>query len=98
MQPRQPADQRYENAHLFGAICPACGRGAAIASSWVNTEAMQTHVNEIALNVASGAYAVLIMDRAAWRAASKLVMPTKITPLLLRSRAPELNMVENIWQ
>ena len=24
-RPRQPADQRYENAYLFGAICPARG-------------------------------------------------------------------------
>ena len=27
-RPRQPADQRYENAYLFGAICPAHGKGA----------------------------------------------------------------------
>ena len=30
-RPRQPADQRYENAYLFGAICPARGVGAALA-------------------------------------------------------------------
>ena len=35
---------------------------------------------------------------AAWHATSKLVMPTNITPILLPSRAPELNPVENIWQ
>ena len=28
-RPRQPADQRYDNAYLFGAICPARGVGAA---------------------------------------------------------------------
>jgi len=38
------------------------------------------------------------MDRAAWHATSKLVMPTNITPILLPARAPELNPVENIWQ
>src|SRR5215217_8174810 len=26
-RPRQPADQRYESAYLFGAICPARGSG-----------------------------------------------------------------------
>ena len=26
-RPRQPADQRYDNAYLFGAICPARGVG-----------------------------------------------------------------------
>ena len=30
-RPRQPADQRYESAYLFGAICPARGVGAALA-------------------------------------------------------------------
>ena len=59
---------------------------------------MQEHVDEIARNVANGAHAVLIMDRAAWHATSKLVMPTNITPILLPSRAPELNPVETIWQ
>ena len=54
--------------------------------------------HRLARNVASGAHAVLIMDRAAWHATSKLVMPTNITPILLPSRAPELNPVENIWQ
>jgi hypothetical protein len=37
-RPRQPTDQRYEDAYLFGAICPARGVGAAIASPWVNTD------------------------------------------------------------
>lgn len=97
-RPRQPADQRYENAYLFGAICPSRGTGAAIASPWVNTDAMQAHVDEIGRNVARGAHAVLIMDRAAWHATSKLVMPYNITPILLPSRSPELNPVENIWQ
>ena len=59
---------------------------------------MQAHVDEIARNVASGAHAVLIMDRAAWHATSKLVIPINIIPILLPSRAPELNPVENIWQ
>ena len=30
-RPRQPAAQRYGNATLFGAICPALGLGAALA-------------------------------------------------------------------
>ena len=29
-RPRQPADQRYESAYLFGAICPMRGTGAAL--------------------------------------------------------------------
>ncbi len=42
-RPRQPADQRYESAYLFGAICPARGVGAALALPFADTEMMQLH-------------------------------------------------------
>ncbi len=29
-RPRLPADQRYTNAYLFGAICPMAAKGAAL--------------------------------------------------------------------
>ena len=97
-RPLQPADQRYESAYLFGAICPARGVGAGLAMPFADTEAMQAHIDEIALHVAKDAHAVLIMDRAGWHTTSNLVWPKNITPILLPSRAPELNPVENIWQ
>jgi len=43
-RPRQPADQRYESAYLFGAICPAKGKGAALALPHADTKAMQLHL------------------------------------------------------
>jgi hypothetical protein len=97
-RPRQPADQRYENAYLFGAICPARGTSAAPAPPLSNTEAMQLHLDEISRNVAKGAHAVLLADRAGWHTTAALVVPKNITLILLPSRAPELNPVENIWQ
>ena len=59
---------------------------------------MQLHLDEISRNVAEGAHAVLILDRAGWHTTSKLDVPDNITPIFLPSRAPELNPVENIWQ
>ena len=50
-RPRQPADQRYESAYLFGAICPARGTGAALALPFADTQAMQLHLDEIARTV-----------------------------------------------
>jgi transposase len=97
-RPRQPADQRYESAYLFGAICPARGTGAALALPYADTGAMQLHLDEIARTVARGAHAVLLLDRAGWHTTSALVIPKNITMILLPSRAPELNPVENIWQ
>ncbi|MCA3640941.1 MAG: IS630 family transposase, partial [Methylobacterium sp.] len=97
-RPRQPADQRYESAYLFGAICPARGVGAALALPFADTEAMQMHIDEIALHVARGAHAVLLLDRAGWHTTGNLRWPKNITPILLPSRSPELNPVEQVWQ
>ena len=97
-RPRQPADQRYESAYLFGAICPARGTGAALALPYADTEAMQFHLDEISHTVAKGAHAVLLLDRAGWHTTGNLVVPRNITLVFLPSRAPELNPVENVWQ
>jgi len=97
-RPRQPADQRYESAYLFGAICPARGTGAALALPFADTNAMQLHLDEIARTVARGAHAVLLLDRAGWHTTRALTVPKNITMIFLPSRAPELNPVENIWQ
>ena len=93
-----PADQRYASAYLFGAICPARGTGAALALPLANAEAMQLHLDEISSQVARGAHAVILLDRAGWHTTGKLNVPRNITLIFLPSRSPELNPVENIWQ
>ena len=97
-RPRQPADQRYESAYLFGAICPARGTGAALALPYAETEAMQLHLDEIARRVARGSHAVLLLERAGWHTTGHLVVPKNLTLVFLPARAPELNPVENVWQ
>lgn len=97
-RPRQPADQRYQNAYLFGAICPAKGKGAALMLPYANRQAMQLHLDEISRHVACTAHAVLLMDRAGWHTTGQLKVPENITIILLPPRSPELNPVENIWQ
>ena len=97
-RPRLPADQRYENAYLFGAIGPLRGTGAALMLPKANTDAMQMHLDEISRTVAAKAHAVVLMDRAGWHKTDKLEVPKILTIILLPSRSPELNPVENIWQ
>ena len=97
-RPRQSADQRYESAYLFGAICPARGTGAALALPFADTQAMQLHLDEIARTVKRGAHAVLLLDRAGWHVSSKLKVPANLTLVPLPARSPELNPVENVWQ
>ncbi len=63
-----------------------------------NTGAMQMHLEEISRTVAARAHAVVLMDRAGWHKTGKLKIPKNLTIILLPSRSPELNPVENIWQ
>ena len=63
-----------------------------------NTGAMQMHLEEISRTVAAKAHAVVLMDRAGWHNTDKLKLPKNLTIILLPSRSPELNPVENVWQ
>jgi transposase len=97
--PLMVRDNRHDSAHLFGAICPARGIGAAIIMPAVNTEAMIVHLQEISAQVAPGAHAVLVLDGAGWhQKATALRAPDNITLLSLPPYAPELNPMENVWQ
>src|ERR1019366_5237725 len=53
--------------------------GAALALPYVDTFAMQLHLDEISRHVAKGAHAVLLLDRAGWHTTAKLCMPKNIT-------------------
>src|SRR5882724_4902390 len=97
-RPRQPKDQRYENAYLFGAVCPGRNTGIAVIMPHADTEAMQKHVDEISLAVAPGAHALIILDKAAWHTTRKLKLPDNLTLVPLPPACPELNAAENIWQ
>src|SRR6202007_355379 len=74
-RPRQPKDQRYANAYLFGAICPARDTGAALVLPRADAIAMQHHLDEISRRVAAGAHAVLALDKAGWHITRKLQVP-----------------------
>ena len=43
-RPRAAKDQRTMSAYLFGAVCPAKGKGAGLVMPWCETEAMSEHL------------------------------------------------------
>ena len=91
-------DNRYTSAYLFGAICPARGVGAAVITPAANTAAMNAHLAEISTQIAPGAQAVLLLDRAGWhQRGERLCVPANITLLDLPAYSPELNRIENLW-
>jgi len=97
-RPPMVRDNRHDSVHLFGAICPARGIGAAIIMPAVNTEAMNEHLREVSTHVAAGAHAILICDGAGWhQQGGRLRVPDNITLLPLPPYAPELNSMENVW-
>jgi hypothetical protein len=59
-RPPMVRDNRHGSVHIFGAICPARGVGAAIIMPVVNTEAMNLRLNGISTQVATGAHALLV--------------------------------------
>ena len=50
---------------------------------YVDTEAMQLHLNEISRTVARGTHAVVLLDRAGWHTSSHLVVPSNLTLIFL---------------
>ena len=97
-RPSAPTDQRTASAYIFGAICPKHGKGAALIMPRCNTEAMNLHLAEIAVQIAPGAHAALLVDQAGWHLSGRLVMPPNITLIPLPAKCPELNPQENVWQ
>src|SRR5258708_38124498 len=43
-RPSAPKDQRTASAYIYGAICPAQGKGAALVPPRCNTEVMASHL------------------------------------------------------
>jgi transposase len=59
---------------------------------------MNLHLAEIAIEVAPGAHAVLLLDQAGWHMSSRPAVPPNITLLPPPPKCPELNPTENIWE
>lgn len=97
-RPRQFVDQRYDSAYVFGAVCPAHDKGAALLLPCANTSAMTQHLEEVSKHVAPAAHAVILLDNAAWHRTKKLKLPSNISLMFIPVASPELNPAENIWQ
>jgi len=98
-RPRMKRDQRHASAYIFGAVCPSRDVGAALVMPYVNIEAMNLHLAEIAKEVLQGAHAVVIIDGAGWHLeGGALKVPDNLSLLRLPPYSPELNAQENIWQ
>src|SRR5215212_2129758 len=55
-RPSAPKDQRTASAYIFGAICPADGKGVGLVLPRCTTQAMNEHLKEISRAVAPEAH------------------------------------------
>ena len=96
-RPAAAKDLGFASAYVFGAVCPAEGKAAALIMPLCNTLAMNHHLSEISRQIAGEAHAVVILDGASWHNSQGLLVPGNITLLQLPPYSPELNPVERIW-
>ena len=97
-RPLMVRDNRHDSAYIFGAICPRRSVEAAMITPAANTEMMNLHLAEISTQVAPGAYAALLCDRAGWhQPGGELRVLDNIRLLHLPPYSPELNPMENVW-
>ena len=96
-RPSAPRDQRTASAYIFGAICPAEGKGAGLVLPSCNSEAMALHLEEISLQSRQEhmrSFFSIRQDGMSQEAAGS----RQHTLIPLPPKSPELNPVENIWQ
>ncbi len=75
---RSTADQGTQPAYVFGAICPAKGKGVGLFMSHRDNQAMSACPAEIGAVVASDTHAVLVFDGAGWHSSKGLVVHNNI--------------------
>jgi hypothetical protein len=93
-----PPGPKVTRGHLFGAVCPRAGKGAALVLPFCNTAAVNLHLAAIGEMVSPGKHTVVMLDQAGWHLSGDVVVLATITLLPLLPKGPELNAMENIPQ
>lgn len=88
----------FASAYLFGAVCPRRDTGVALVVPKASTAAMSLLLAELAESLPPKTCAVVVLDRASYHIAHKLVVPVNLTLVPLPPYSPELNPIEKVWQ
>lgn len=76
---------------------PRWGRLTALILPTANTEMMSLFLTHVAQEF-SDFFIVMLVDRAGWHTAQRLIGPENIRLLPQPARSPELNPTEHIWE
>ncbi|UCD30677.1 MAG: IS630 family transposase [Planctomycetota bacterium] len=96
---RPPAikQTQYDWLYVLGAACPETGQTVGLISPHVNTEVMNTFLDQFAKQIDPEVHAVMIWDQAGYHGGRNLKIPDNIDIIPLPPYSPELNPVENLW-
>jgi transposase len=87
----------YENFYVYSAVAPKPGEAFSLFLPWVNTQAMNVYLEELAAAYPDKRI-LLIWDGAGWHESKGLRIPDNIRCEALPPYSPELNPVERLWQ
>lgn len=73
-----------------GAICPEQGTAPGLALPFCDTGTKMLNLAEIAVAVAPGAHALVLVDLAGWHMTGKLEVPANISIVALPPNVPSL--------
>ena len=63
----------------------------------VSAKAMNEFLAQFAATLPADEHAVMVLDRAGWHTAKRLVIPSNVTLVWLPPYSPEINPVERVW-
>ena len=86
----------HEYTYAYAAVGAKSGELDSLILPHANTECMQLFLNEVGERHPSDKI-VMMLDGAGWRASGLLKPPQNMKLLPLPSYAPELNLVEHVW-
>ena len=97
-RPTAPKQGGFANLHVLSAVCPATGRAEGLISPVLNTDVVQSFLDQLSATIPVGVRVVLVWDGAGYHSASRsLRCPSNLTLVSLPPYAPELNPVERLW-
>lgn len=96
-RPRAVRQNGREWLYVLMAVCVGTGAASALIMPELNTGVLNLFLEQFSRELPAGVHAVLIWDGAGYHTAGDLVVPSKVSLILLPPYSPELNPIENLW-
>ena len=96
-RPRAVRQNGREWLYVLMAVCVGTGSASALIMPELNTGVLNLFLEQFARELPEGVHAVLIWDGAGYHTGKDLVIPERVSLILLPPYSPELNPVENLW-